>query len=277
MTESTSFDWIPQIDPALKDLDTIPLTHAPPFPWEELSANIARTFGCQHVDIQIDEIKWRAKIELFDTFGDILFPLTITIPAIKGEVFWLMPHQEISILASLLLTEEKEIIPLHDSSFIESFYRFLALEFLFHFSKISYGPTFTPILSDKNKLPEEDALCLDISLHIENHTLKGRLVVPNTFRKSWVEHFSEVQTNVSEDLKHLGSVRLHVEVGKTEMALSDWQNVQLGDFLILDHCSLDPNKMEGRVLLVMDGKAKFRAKIKEHTLKILETPNIHEV
>ena len=45
--------------------------------------------------------------------------------------------------------------------------------------------------------------------------------------------------------------------------------VNEGDFLFLDQCSIDQEKVEGQVLLTSKGKPVFTAKLKNSTLKIL--------
>ena len=39
-----SYNWLKEINPELKKLDSIPLTGAPSFPWEEFSSRLARCF-----------------------------------------------------------------------------------------------------------------------------------------------------------------------------------------------------------------------------------------
>lgn len=274
----SSYDWIKEIQPNLKQLDDIPLTGAASFPWEELSNRIARCFDRENIAIKPGEITWRSKDKLYDGLGDDPFPLVFSVLPLKGQVCWVMPAQEVNILAALLLTKETHPLNLHDTDLIESFYRFLALEVLYNFTQVAFDKTLSPILTHQTALPQQDSLCLDVSLLLQNQTIWGRLVISPEFRQSWVEHFAQQEASFSPEMAKLIHVVVHVEAGKAHLSLAEWMSVKLGDVVLLDHCSLDSERLDGRVMLTVNGKQTFRAKFKNNgTLKILELPLLHEV
>jgi flagellar motor switch protein FliN/FliY len=276
---SSSYDWMRKINPDLKNLDAIPLTgNVPDFPWEEFSARLSRSFDREGLKIQPGEISWRESDHLYEGLGDSPFPLNFAIPPLRGEVSWVMPSQEIPVLAAILLTKESHPLTLHDDELISSFYRFLALEVLYHFTEVPFDQSLTPILTERATLPKQDSLCLDISLLLKNHTISGRLILSAEFRNSWVEHFAQKYASSprSEQMAKLAEVAVHLEVGKMQLTLAEWMSVKSGDFLLLDHCSLESDTFNGRVILTINGKQTFRAKIKDNTLKILELPLLHE-
>jgi len=278
---SPAYDWVREIKPDLKQLDSIPLTGAaPPFPWEDFCARLARSFDREDLKIQpTKEITWRAKENLYEGLGDSPFPLIISIPSFKGQVAWVMPTQEIPLLAALLLTKESHPLPLHDPVFSESFYHFLAIEALYNFTQVLFDQTLSPILTNQKTLPNENSLCWDISLQVQHHTTWGRMIISPDFRHSWVEHFAQKQSTspLSAQMAQLVPAILHLEAGKTQLNLSEWMSIKLGDVLTLDSCSLDSERLDGRVILTLNGKQTFRAKLKDGTLKILELPLLHEV
>src|SRR5437763_3798845 len=93
---SSSYDWVREIKPDLKQLDSIPLTGAtPPFPWDDFSNRLGRSFDREGMKIHPGEIAWRAKENLYEGLGDSPFPLIISIPSLRGQVSWVMPSQEI--------------------------------------------------------------------------------------------------------------------------------------------------------------------------------------
>lgn len=276
----SSYDWVREIKPGLKKLDSIPLTGAtPPFPWDEFSSRLARSVDREGLTIQPGEIGWRAKENLYDGLGDSPFPLVFSIPSLQGQICWVMPSQEMATLAALLLTKESHPLTLHDPALTESFYHFLALEVLYNLTQVSFDKTLTPILSNQKTLPNQDSLCWDISLRLQDQTLWGRLIISPEFRRSWVEHFAHQQETsvLSQQMAQMIDVVIHVEAGKTHLSLAEWKAVQLGDFILLDSCSLDTARLDGRVMLTINGRAAFRAKLKDKTLKILELPLLHEV
>jgi len=279
-THSSSYDWIPEVKPSLKTLDSIPLTGAaPPFPWKDLSARLARSFDCEALVLQPAEVTWRARETLYEGLGDSPVPLTFSIPSLKGQVTWVMPQQELFVLAALLLAKESHPLTLQDRALSESFYHFLALEVLYHFTQLSFDQTLMPILSHRRDLPNEDALCRDIVVHVQHQTISGRLIISPEFRHSWVEHFARKQqpSALSKQMAQGVDVIVHLEAGHVELSLAEWNSVQAGDAILLDRCSLDAARWEGRVILTIHGRQLFRAKLKSHTLKILELPLLREV
>lgn len=280
MTTFFPYDQVPEVQSNLKKLDTIPLTGAaPPFPWEEFSSRLARSFEREGLVIQPGEIKWRTKDNLYEGFGDSPIPLIFSIPSLNGQVCWVMPEQEMAILAALLLTQESHPLNLNDTALNESFYHFLALEVLYNLTQVSFDKTLIPILTKQTMLPQEDSLCWDISIGLQGHIIWGRLVISPEFRRSWVDHFAQMQHSsaLNQQMKQLLDVVVHVEAGKTQLLLEEWKAIQPGDFLLPDTCFLDPETLNGRVILTLHGKQIFRAKFKDGTLKILELPLLHEV
>ncbi len=279
-TPPTSYDWVREIKPDLKKLDSIPLTGAaPPFPWDELASRLSRSFDREGLTLHPGEMTWRAKENLYDSLGDSPFPLTFAIPSLRGQVCWVMPIQEMATLAALLLTKESHPISHHDPDLNESFYRFLALEVLYNLTQVSFDKTLTPILTHTNALPDEDSLCWDISFRLHDHTIWGRLIISPEFRRSWVEHFAQQEepSALSQQMAQLIDIVVHIEAGKTHLSLAEWKAVQLGDFIVLDSYTLDPDRLDGRVMLTINGRQAFRAKLKDGNLKILELPLLHEV
>ena len=273
-------EWVREMNPEVKQLDSIPLTGVTPsFPWEELSSRLATTFDQESLTLHPQEFQWREKETLYEGLGDSLLPLSFTISPLKGQVHWVMPSQELDLLASLLLTRETHPLNLHDDALIKSFYRFLAIEVLHHVTEVPFDHTLAPLLSPHSLLPNEHALCRDISLELHGHTIWGRLMLTPEFRASCVDYFTKQETasRLSQQLAEIVDVEMRVEVGKMDLSIREWKSVKEGDFIFLDQCSLNPEKWEGRVSLTLQGKQAFRAKLKDDTLKILEFPLLQEV
>lgn len=285
MTASTStpvpfFEGIREIKSTLKELDSIPLIGATPsFPWEEFSTRLARVFEKKEIKIQPGEMVWLTKEELYHGIGDSPYPLTFSIPSLKGQFTWIVPEQQVSKISSMLLVKETHHLPPQDPSLSHSFYRFLAVEALFQFTQVSPDKTLSPILAKQSTLPTQDSLCWDIAFHLQNQSFKGRLIFSPEFRLSWIDHFAKKKEVSSQrrKMEQLVEVIVHLEIGKTQLTFAEWKKVKLGDFVILDSCSLDAENFNGRVALTLNGKQVLRSKIKDGTLKILEFPLLHEV
>lgn len=177
------------------------------------------------------------------------------------------------------MTKETQILNFQDPVWQTSFGRFLAIEVLHQFRQIGFDKTLAPLLNAHEKLPTEDALCWDISISLAGQTFLSRLFISQEFRDSWVEHFSQQQYSsaLTEKMSQLVNVTIHIEAGQTHCSLKEWSEVQVGDWIMLDSCSLNQENLEGRVSLTINEKPAFRAKIKDGNLKILELPLSHEV
>lgn len=277
MNKHKTYDWVKEISPDLKQLDAIPLTGSPPFPWEEFSERLSKAFEREGLTIQPGETVWKKKEELLEGLGDAPYPLTLTIPSLRGEVYWVMPAQEIDLLAALILTKESHPLAFHDPDLTESFYRFLALEILYHLTQTSFDKSLSPVLTHPRSLPDQNALCKDISITVNDHTIWGRLILSPDFRSSWAEHFAHTPI-LSEEMGRLIETTVHLEAGKCHLTREEWNSIQLGDFILLDSCSLKAtDHFSGNVMLTIHDRPAFRAKLKDGTLKILELPFLHEV
>lgn len=266
-----SLDWLREVKPELKALDQIPLTGAPPFPWDDLSARLGKTFECEQLTIQPKELTWRSKEDLFENLGGSPYSFTLNIPALNGEAYWVIPEEEISVLENLLLT--KDIAPLtrQDQTLKDSFYRFLILETLYSMSQTACDKALIPILIDNKVPPSIDALCLDITITIQERVLWGRLIIPPTLRQSLVDYFIKKEASKSsEELAKKVEIPVHLEIGQTKLTVTEWKEIGLGDFLLLDHCLLKPDDFNGEVSLTVNGRAAFKGELSDGRINILE-------
>lgn len=272
-----SFSWLREIKKELRGVDAIPLTSSPPFPWEELSLHLANTFECDNFNIQPNELAWLTKEELFENLGTPLNTLTFILPSLKGYLYWIMPEEEINVLESLLLTKEVNPYAIQDAEFKKSFYQFLVLETLYTINQTSYDQSLVPIITDLHELPKEDSLCMDITITIDNRLFQGRLVISQPLRHSLANYFSKNGPSISsKKLSGNVEVPMHLEIGRTQLSLEEWKKVALGDFIILDRCSLKSKDLSGHVTLTMEGKPVFRGELEGDHIRILEFPIIHE-
>lgn len=269
---------LPVISSELKAADSIPLTgNAPSFPWEDFSSRLATLFERKDLRLNCSGPRWRPSEALYEGMSQDLTFLSVTFPTLKGQVFFVIPRGELPVLTSLLLTQDGAPLPMCDSDLDESFYHFFAVEVLYLLNQVPHMKSFSPVITSQSQPFRENALCFDITLHASEHTINGRLVISQDFRKSWVDYFSHHKEFCSHEDAKKATVTLCVKIGETELFLDEWKHIQLGDVLIVDNCSLSGDPLEGRVTLTHEDKLVWRAKIKNGSLKILELPLVHEV
>lgn len=275
-------DWIRQVPGELFNLDEIPLLgFHPPFPWEDFAAQIQRSFQIEDMKLTPAEWQWRDKDKLLDGFGGELKSISLVLAPLAGSVCWAMPEKDISSLIEGLFAKEK-LSPATsvDPDFCEGFYRFLIAEVISAFEKVDFDKQLSPSPMPSAGTPSCHCLCLDVQISLQQgSSLHGRLFLTPEFRKSWAQRYQQQQSKavLSTPLADKLSVIIHLEAGKASLTPSEWKQVKIGDLLLLDSCSLDPEEDKGRVMLVINGIPFFRGKIKQGSIKILEHPLYHEV
>lgn len=273
--------WLRQIPGELYNLDEKPLLGFPPeFPWASFSQELANSLQAKDLTIAPGDLQWRSEKELFQGLGDQLKTLAISVGPLSGPIWWVMPEQSLSRLMHLLLNKGSKVFAeTIDESFFKAFYQFFAAEVINSFEKIDFDKKLVPTVLREATLPAEACLGLDISITIDQETIYGRLLLSQTFRKSWMQRYTQQQNSLilSSPIADALDVIVHIEAGKINLKPSEWKQILPGDFVVLDSCSLDPNEDKGRVMLVIHGTPFFRAKIKQGSLKILEHPLYHEV
>lgn len=266
MSESHLPITFPQVNSELKEADTIPLTgFVPPFPWEEVAKKLSKVLE-REITFETGSFQWRTQNTLTEGIGADLFALNIAVPTINSTLCWIFPQADITLLESLILTKDPHPVQFQDPSLSESFYKFLVLEFIYQLSQSGYNAQTIPQLTNSTAIPTENALCLDVGVKIEGHTLWGRLLIPQTFRQSWLETFlKKGSSSTAQKLKKEIPTSVHFEVGRTIINCEEWENISVGDCVLLDTCAFDKN---GKVVLTINGKAIRHAQVTDNKLKI---------
>lgn len=274
------YDWLKQIPTALLQLDEIPLLGFPPsFPWQDLSKGVGEVFQIPDFKIDTSPSQWRTQEELYAGMGDSLTPLVCTIPSLEGTLTWVMASEDVYRLMSLLLNDNHHEHDVLENEFLQGFYHFVAYEVVHVLTKLPFGNTLSPQIQHSGSLPVEASLCTDLTIILRGKSLCGRMIISPALRKAWKEKYAErslelpIQSSVAEKI----SIAVHIEAGKTSIAPSLWKTVALGDFILLDSCTLQPNSEKGgRVTLTVNGMPFYIGKIKDGNIKILDHPLYHQ-
>lgn len=270
---STTYDWIKQYPSSLLQLDEVPLLgKGPAFAWDQFSVELGRIFQSPDLQVQGSDFQWRTAEKITEGMGEHFTPLYFNVSGLNGTVCWLLNEADVRHIMSLLLNEDDEATHHLDKDFVEGFYQFLVLETLQALSKNELGKTLSPKPLSRKELPNEESLTSDVTILLKGKTFVGRLVLSPDFRRAWKEKYSNRQLGISGPVSEKVQVTLRLEGGKTTMKRSEWSKVQPGDFVILDHCTLDPDSEKGRIMVTLNGLPLFRAKVKDGNVKLLEHP-----
>lgn len=288
-TTTLPYEWLKEVPTALLRLDDIPLLGFPPdFPWNEFNQNLKNTFQLESIAIEPLSLEWRTRDNLFAALGQDLIPIHFQIPSLEGDIYAVFAKRDIILIMSLLFAKQKEPLDIVDQDFQNGFIQFLAYEALNIFNQCNFDKSLNPHVAEKREqtddeikeelLKRESNLCQDISLSLEGSTFIFRLIISNEFRKSWKEKYAArtLEIPLQSALAKKIQIPVALEAGRTSLTYSEWKQIKIGDFLILDFCSLDPESNKGRVMLTVNGNRFFRARLKPGTIKILEHPLYHE-
>lgn len=270
------YDWIREIPTALKLLDDIPLVGYPPeFPFKDYSAKLGKILQIDDLSIQLGSPEWRTADQLMTGLSDDLIAINLTISPVEGTVSFVFPRFDIAtLLAGMISSSPPAVL---DKEYLEGFFQFVALEAIATLQGVEFDKNLSPQLLSSKELPNEASLCRDLTLTTHGKAIHGRLIISQKFRSKWKERYSQRSLTVPPKVTQQAEVTVHIEAGHTSLGLNEWRGVSPGDFIILDQCSLSLEDDKSRVMLTLNGKPTFRARLKQGTLKILEYPMFYEV
>jgi flagellar motor switch protein FliN/FliY len=281
-TVSVPYSWLKTIDPELLKSDSVPLLGNPPnFPWSIFQQEVANFFQVKELELHPGEIRWRSPQELFEGFASDRQSLNIAFSSLDGHVTWILNSRDVAFLMSSIIqqkaasSDELDI----DKEFLEGFYNFAALEVLNIIAHTDFDKTLTPQLLDDHTEPNTNCLSLDVDVKLYGKAINGRLLIPPPFHSSWKENYSQrkLKTPLSKALSDNIDLTIHLEAGRSALAMQEFKDLHTGDFIVLDTYSIDPESHQGKVTLTLDGKALYLAQLQDGNLKILESPPIQEV
>lgn len=280
MTPSNAppYDWARELEAAIIDLDDIPLMgKTADFPWNELSSKLATCFGIEDIQVSSEAPEWLDGNQLQKGVATPVNMTGFNLTGLSGTVSWLMSEQDIISLMSLLLTGKGGAISGIDADLQKGFYKFFLLEILQSIEQLDFDNTLSVQICEDTPAPEGPHLGMNVTLSAKGKKVVGRLLLSGELVKSWrASHTEGKPRALTEEMKQSVEVTCHLEIGRTELTLNEIKAIEVGDFVICDRLTYDPDTEKGRVMLTANNRPAFRARLKKGNLKILEFPQIHE-
>jgi len=279
-----TLNWIKKIDAALLHLDEKPQfslpTEPPLTPIEEL---LERLFQHPKMALKHQARGWQQSLQLFDGLGENLSVLAIEWTPLTTPVYFILSEQDLKALMADLLGGEEAATPFFDSALAEGFFHYLAIEILQKLEALRFlaplsGRIGVAPLNIREELQGVNCFVSDVSLALHQKTIWGRLLVPEAFRsqlKSQVANLSNLEMSDAQAQKIMVEVAL--EVGSSRLSFKEWESVSLGDFILLDRCSFNPEEGKGGVTLRLGDEPIFRGRFKSGGIKISDYPLYEEV
>jgi flagellar motor switch protein FliN/FliY len=273
---STSFDWIKSLAPKLASHDRVPLLCGPSaFSWEELAERLK-------TQLQVKDLKIDTSIPLFETkeeveahTKDLHITLSVFLSDYVEPVYVMLSKRELVHLLCHLLGQPDAADTLEEP-YLLGFVSFLAAAAFDTIETLVPQEGWSLRLGPEEPVSEGDFLSLAVGVHVdETLTIYPRLAVPvpffDTFREKYEREGNLRGSRVSEKVE----VVVAMQVGTAFLSFDEWASVGVGDFVLLDDLTVMPGESKGKILMTLDSKPIYRAKVKKGALKIVE-PVTHE-
>lgn len=242
------FDWIEAIHASTLQMDDIPLFGGPPFPWEELSERLAALFKMP-ISLSAHPFSWKEEKALQEGLGETAQWVAVQIEGFPGELYWGMSKEALQAFSCHLLLQKENEGLLVDDDMSEGFFRFLLLGVFQILQELRFPAECRLLLG---KAPEGLHAALASAVEVrwqgEQH-FTGHVIITDPLRRAWRDHHAA--TPSCHTLPHV-EVVMHVQAGKVQLTQSEWDSIGLGDYLLLDQCSLNPETQEGRVAVYLE-------------------------
>lgn len=260
--------WIKTFELALEAQKLLPMWgHVPPFPWISLSETISSWLG-HSVTLKPGAADWREETATLSGLGADPTIISLELTPLQKPLFLAMPKIDLSKLLSMLL---KDTGPgLNDATIRDAFFQFATLELLSKCGSVRPAGDLTPKLAEHSFAPCA-AYTIDVAIECPDQTLWARLISPADFHAEFRKHFANKPIDLrSHPMADSINISLALEIGSTTLSNAKWKMVNVGDFLILDHCSYMPKEQKGSILMTLGSKPLFQARLKEGETKILD-------
>lgn len=270
--QEVSYDWLRLVEKALYKIQQLPaLEESFPFPWETASSAVGQALQLPELTLSSSQIAWKGYSELLSGLGDNPFLVSIEVAPIEGALFFAMSSHDVTDLISqtLVMGEYKESFA--NAKLKEGFYHFLLLKILKTLDQLKIFKEVTLHLMPGAQIPQENGFCVEIEASLQEKTLHGRLICPQSFLTAFkayqpMQKTSLLSSNQTQNIE----LSLRCEVGYTSIAQDEWDGLQIGDFLVLDRCSYDPEDEKGSVTLLLGDTPLLIARMKSEGMKILD-------
>jgi flagellar motor switch protein FliN/FliY len=265
-----SYDWIKLVEQALLKVQQLPaLEEHFPFPWEEAGEALKESLGVSDLTISCTRSVWKNQHEFLQGMGESPSVVSIELAPIEGKLFFILSQGDVTELtANVLVGEEKE--PLSGAKLKTGFYHFLLLKVLNTLDHLKIFKDVSLHLLPNSSLPQENGFCIDIAVALSTRTLQARLVCPQSFISAFKAHQPLQKTTILSLAHEPIEISLRCEIGHTTLKSEEWEGVQVGDFVVLDRCSFDPQEGKGSMTVCLGDVPLLMARFKPEGMKVLD-------
>lgn len=259
--------WIEKIASSIEELNPIPLFgNAPSLNLEEVSSLLAEQFGIPDFSVRIKAQGWRESEDVKKGLGTGLVISPVVISPMETPVYWAMSKMDRDKLTASMLSEKPKKKAFSSSVLQEGYYRFLQLMALNGLQSVEPINQMTLHLEEDGDFETAPSICIDIEIAFEECICYGRLILPETFRKNWVQHFSAFPPQYKKSaLSQKLPLEIGIKIGSVSLLPAEWEKLKAGDFLIPDEI-----REEGKAVLTLGSASLFKVSVDPHTIELTD-------
>lgn len=276
---TTPYDWLKSLPQGLINIDDIPMVgHAPPFPWQKFVEALQKQFEIDKLTITPSQWKWRDFSDILTGITGYPHQLQFGVAGYEGTATLIFDKRDFLATAYLLLLHRNIDSEILDPTYEQALFHFLTIAACDQFTNTNWEKGVQVHLLPEAKLKETPYLSLDLNIDLPLRSYPVRLLLDDDLRQSWKQkHLEPFSANINPELAKKIEIPVGIEAGNLHMSTSEWQHVKLGDFITLDHCTVEPNLQEGSLLLRIQHLPYFKAQLSEGNIILQEQPSYHEI
>jgi len=267
-------NWIQRVTEVAVLEKAIPLWgYFPFFSMQDLEDKLCKQFNLSQMKIKIEKTEWCSHHIFLNGLGASPLCSRIDLSPLRGSTFFLMGRSDANRLLASILHMNWEEIPFADPSLYEGLYAFLLLQILDGAVAGNSFSSLSPKIAELNEelQIEEDGYCLDISISLPQGLIWARLVCPETFHSEFRKHFlSQPRSEIPQNRLDSAILALRIVCGHVSLSISVIDSLKVGDFIILDRCTYDPEAHRGSGTLFLQDFPLFQLRFKSDQLKLMD-------
>lgn len=278
-----SLEWIKQIDEAILALEEKPqFGRVIEFSWEDFERRLREVFESSF-SLSHQVKGWTDPAHLLEGMGKNLKIVSVHWTPLEIPAFFICSEQDLQQMMSLFLGGDEAASFFYENNVETAFFDYTAAEICRVLDQMEFASPLSCRLGSSfaslNEIRlEEHCFLIDVSLSLKNRNVWGRILVPKSLREEWKKYFIQSPAPpLSAQTHERAILEIGLQVGKTRLSLEEWKKIRKGDFVVLDHCSFNPETNKGGVLLTLQEAPILRARFKEGAIKITNYPVYEEV
>jgi flagellar motor switch protein FliN/FliY len=265
--------WQNSITALLPEITTIPLWgNLPIFPLEQFNAALREELSCIDLQITVESTTWISPGGWRGSLDENPLILALESPLFSGKLFWVLSPDQLRKQSLLFLAEPPMLERNEEFSlpFLLGFYHFLALKVLNLLTELEIWRSLQLRLSEQTSIPDEPMLSVPLSISSKETKSGAHILVSKEILGSIKKLYQDAPPSLTPEQCANLLLPLSVTVGNITLKSSEWQKLEVGDFVILQNHDYELSKRRGKARLLLGERAIALCHLQRGSLKILQ-------